>query len=86
MAGAGSPSAPALRAPRWPGGRRVLGPVVLRVAAPQLAPDLGVGSVPEAPQVARGLHRAAVGREQLEGHGHLIRSESRRVGLTEQLL
>ena len=68
---------------RGPG---IVRPRVLRIAAAQLLSHLGIGSRPEAPQVARGLDRPAVRREQLEDDRLVVGAEARRVREPEQLL
>jgi len=47
----------------------IVGPVVLRVAALQLLAHFVIAASPEALEVARHLHGATRGRQQLHGHG-----------------
>ena len=56
------------------------------VAAAELLAYLRVGAVPEAAQVARGLHRTAVRRQQRERDGLVSEAHAGRVGQPEQLL
>ena len=83
-----SPGTPERRAPlparrplRARGRRRrprILGPRVLRIASAQFLADLRVRAIPEAPQVARHLHRTAVRREQLQQDRLAARADARR--------
>ena len=66
--------------------RGIFRPRVLRVASPQLLPHLGVRPLPEAPQVARGLHRPSVGSEQLQRQRLLSRADTWSLGQAEELL
>ena len=52
------------------GVQRILGPRVARIAAPQLAPQRRVVALPEAREVRGHLHRALVGREQVQHQRH----------------
>ena len=63
------------RAVRRGGRPRVVGPGMLGIAAAQLLADFWIGALPKTPQVAGGLHRAAVGGQQAEGHRHPRRAE-----------
>src|SRR5204862_7850872 len=65
---------------------RILGPPVLRVPAPELLADFGIAARPEAPQVARHLHRPTVRRQQFEGQRRPAPAETRRVDDAEQFL
>jgi len=71
---------------RGRGRPRVVGPRMPGISTTQFFPDLRIGRRPEAPEVARGLHRAAVRGQQREGHRHTAWPEARRVGQAEQLL
>src|SRR5262245_5041100 len=74
----------------WPGARdgrqRVLRPVVLRIAAAELAPDLGVRRAPEAREVVGHLHRTLVRREELDHERHPPTAQARRGAEAEELL
>ena len=50
------------------GGPRIVGPWVPRVASPQFLADFRIGPLPEAAEVASGLHRPAIRRQQFDGH------------------
>jgi len=57
---------------------RVFGPVVLRVAAAKLLPDLRVGRPPEAREVVGHLHGAVVGASKLDHERDASAGEARR--------
>src|SRR5258707_1899619 len=71
---------------RGQGFERVVGPVVFRVATAHLLADLEVAGFPETGQIARDLHRALRGREELEDHGHGALADPRGRGETEDFL
>ena len=63
--------------------RRIPGifrPRMLRIAASQLLPHLGIGPIPEAFQVARHLDRTSVRREQRQENRLTPRADPRRLG------
>src|SRR5687768_8874160 len=63
------PSSPRPPLPRAAGGfgdKRVVGPVVLGVAAFQILADFEVCAAPEALEIARDLHGTAGGREKMK--------------------
>src|SRR5712671_8028230 len=68
------------------GFERVVGPVMLRVAAAHLLADLEVAGLPEPGQVTCDLHRALRRREELEGQGYRAISDPRGRGQAEDFL
>ena len=57
---------------------------MFRVTAAELFPHLRIGPLPEAPQIARGVHRTSVRREQQEQHRLLMTADARCLGEPEQ--
>src|SRR4051812_22639935 len=68
---------------RFPG---IVGPGVLRITSAKLFPNLGIGAIPEAPEVARHLDRPSVRRQQREPDRFLAYPDSGGVGKAEELL
>src|SRR5262245_8604560 len=57
-----------------------------RIAPPELLPDVRIGPIPEAPQVARRLDGPAVRGQKLEDHDLLVRPHARAFPEAEKLL
>src|SRR5262245_30553409 len=77
---------PGLRAVRRDRGPRILGPRMSRVAGAKVLPDLRVGAIPEASEIARRLHGATVRREQLEEDRLAANADPWRIREPEELL
>src|SRR5690606_12196247 len=72
--GAGPASAHAARRRRF---ERILGPVVLRVASPEILAHVAIRTAPEACEIARHLHRPLRRRQQLERDRHAAARDAR---------
>src|SRR5262245_52445998 len=61
------------------GFERILGPIVLGIAAAHVLAHVGVRAAPEAGKIARHLHGALRRGEKFEGDGHAAAADARRV-------
>src|SRR6185369_13924330 len=77
---------PRLRALRWLGFERILGPVVARIAAAHVLAHVDICVTPEAREVASHLQRPVRRGQQLERDRNAAAADLRRFGKTEHLL
>lgn len=68
------------------GRQRIIGPVVLGIAAAQLLADLKIGGLPKMPKVGGELQGLEAGAEQLHEHGYAAAIDARRVGQSKAFL
>src|SRR5260370_33926596 len=65
---------------------RVFRPRMLRIPPAQLAPDLRIEPLPESRQVARGLHRPLIGRQQMNHQRHFSIRDARSLAHSAEVL
>ena len=67
-------------------GLGIFGPGVLGIAAAQFAPHLRIETLPESRQIGGGLHRAVVGRKQMDHQRDFAVGNARRFAHSEKIL